>query len=147
MFRNKQPSPEPQQPSTSTKRMMFTSASKISLSHKASNALLSPGSNGSAEKGGTFGRTRVGSEASSQFYQAAGAGPSTPNRLGSEMSEFGRAWGISSGVYSSRDGGFGDGDSREGKKSLRDIGKDFGRLLKRKTSRMTIGKGEGSDGA
>lgn len=116
------------------------SGSRRFFSPKAS---LSKASGGS----GNGVRNRNNSEASSYYPPGPSMAPSF--RIGTD---FGEAWGVSS-AGPSRVGSVDpvnlspDGSTHgSGKKSLRDRGKDFGRMLKKKASKVGLGKQEGSDG-
>lgn len=99
-------------------------------------------------------RHRGGSEASSSYALAANGVNGTPFVV---PSDFGDAWhspsttslvrpqGSPAGTDTYGGSGY-IGDVRDGKKTLRDRGKDFGRLLKKKASKVGLAKPEGSEG-
>ncbi|KAG8994188.1 cysteinyl-tRNA synthetase, partial [Tulasnella sp. 427] len=127
-------------PQAPPRRALFKSSMSKASTSNLSAQQLTPG---------FLSRHRGGSEASSYTLAANGVN-GTPFVV---PSDFGDAWHSpsttslvrSQGSPAGNDGSSSIGEGRDGKKTLRDRGKDFGRLLKKKASKVGLSKPEGSD--
>ncbi|KAG8894419.1 hypothetical protein FRB99_001283, partial [Tulasnella sp. 403] len=139
---------DPTQPPPPPKRTLFSS-SKTSISKGSNN--LSPNQSGNG-----LTRERGGSEASTSYALAANGVNGTPFYIGTDFENAWRLPSSSTTTLLPRQGSYDPQSAasihsndklevKDGKKSLRDRSREFGRLLKKKASKVGLAKMEASD--